>query len=105
MGTTNMGTTNMGSVATTNYNVTAIAGGLETVPKVPTTQLVSFSDKSAKSLEGISGVDESSWLSISSKTWNDIIWIIGCIFFIILILYLRCKFVETYDKDDEHDIV
>ena len=40
-----------------------------------------------------------SWISPPKKVLHDIFWVVGCILFIILILYLRSKFVEN-DEDD-----
>lgn len=44
-----------------------------------------------------------SWFSISNRAMSDLMWIFGCILFIIVILYLRCKFVERYDDEDMND--
>lgn len=40
-----------------------------------------------------------SWISPPKKVLHDIFWVVGCILFIILILYLRSKFVAN-DEDD-----
>ena len=41
--------------------------------------------------------------SISQRVINDIMWIVGCILVILIILYLRCKFMEPYEDDTVSD--